>query len=199
MPSISDNPNLCQDIGDSVFKCNCPDGWAGPTCRSTIDTDDCLVRLFICYYFFLGTITCAGHSYVYNCTIKPQTSPCKHGTCTDNGWSRFSCDCDLGWEGITCATDVNDCDPSPCKNGGRCIDNGTAAYLCDCSCLLGWTGGNNVVTDIKSHPDEHTLLYFFCYLSLQLQVQIVKLDRLLLLKLHIHLGQQRQLQKRKLD
>ena len=32
----------------------------------------------------------------------------------------FECDCNAGYTGEQCDTDIDDCDPSPCENGGTC-------------------------------------------------------------------------------
>ena len=61
-------------------------------------------------------------------------SPCLNGgTCT----GPEQCTCLAGYEGATCAVDIDDCAPNPCLNGGTCSD-GVASF--SCSCVLGWTG-----------------------------------------------------------
>lgn len=32
----------------------------------------------------------------------------------------FHCACDSGWTGKTCASNIDDCMPNPCYNGGTC-------------------------------------------------------------------------------
>ena len=32
----------------------------------------------------------------------------------------FTCQCDPGYTGETCATNIDDCDPNPCFNDGAC-------------------------------------------------------------------------------
>ena len=39
--------------------------------------------------------------------------------------------------GTTCATNINDCSPNPCQNGGACAD-GVNSYTC--SCAAGYSG-----------------------------------------------------------
>ncbi|XP_041467496.1 fibropellin-1-like [Lytechinus variegatus] len=60
------------------------------------------------------------------------------GTC-DDGINSFTCYCALGYTDINCSTDINDCDPNPCKNGAACND-GISFYTCEC--VLGYTDVN---------------------------------------------------------
>jgi len=50
--------------------------------------------------------------------------------CAD-GLSSFTCTCILGFSGLRCETDINDCASNPCKNGGDCRD-GVNSYFCNC-------------------------------------------------------------------
>lgn len=68
-----------------------------------------------------------------------------------NHHGSFSCLCAAGYTGQDCGTEIDECDPSPCQNGGTCLD------LIDdfnCTCLDGFTGA---VCDIDIedcvHPD----------------------------------------------
>jgi len=63
-------------------------------------------------------------------------NPCSgHGTCYDevNG---YICQCDVGWTGATCATDIDDCNPNPCAQG-NCTD---AVNDYSCACEPGYGG-----------------------------------------------------------
>ena len=42
-----------------------------------------------------------------------------NGTCTD-GVDSFTCNCVDGFTKENCATNIDDCDPSPCMNNGTC-------------------------------------------------------------------------------
>jgi len=48
----------------------------------------------------------------------------------------YSCACAPGFYGLSCETEVNECDPHPCVNQGNCTD-----LLGDysCTCLLEFT------------------------------------------------------------
>jgi hypothetical protein len=37
----------------------------------------------------------------------------------------------VGFEGQDCETNIDECDPNPCQNGGTCVD-GIGEYTCDC-------------------------------------------------------------------
>ena len=53
-----------------------------------------------------------------------------------------------GYTGSTCETDIDDCDPNPCQNGGTCSDE-VNAY--NCICVEGYTGTdceNETITPI---------------------------------------------------
>ncbi|XP_060601390.1 sushi, nidogen and EGF-like domain-containing protein 1 [Ruditapes philippinarum] len=52
----------------------------------------------------------------------------------------LACNCtDSGFTGCYCETNIDDCDPNPCLNGGTCID-GVNNYTC--TCVDGWSGRN---------------------------------------------------------
>ena len=54
---------------------------------------------------------------------------CKNGTRSEED---CSCDCYDGYTGRECETNINDCDPNPCQNGGRCKDL-INDYFCNCT------------------------------------------------------------------
>jgi hypothetical protein len=70
-------------------------------------------------------------------------------TCSDGiqnqGEGGIDCDgpcvpcagCPAGFGGPGCATNLDDCTPNPCQNGGSCVD-GVASYTCVCP--VGWAG-----------------------------------------------------------
>ncbi|XP_078582422.1 uncharacterized protein LOC144865499 isoform X1 [Branchiostoma floridae x Branchiostoma japonicum] len=64
------------------------------------------------------------------------TSPCVHGTCTDD-IGGYTCTCQNGWEGTNCDRNIDECASDPCQNGGICQD-GVNSYTC--SCLTGFHG-----------------------------------------------------------
>ncbi|MCA9518477.1 MAG: calcium-binding EGF-like domain-containing protein, partial [Myxococcales bacterium] len=61
-------------------------------------------------------------------------SPCAHGTCYGDGL----CDCaGTGYEGTTCADEVNECLGVVCQNDGTCVDELNGFH---CACPAGFTG-----------------------------------------------------------
>ena len=73
--------------------------------------------------------------------------PCVGIDCGENGTCvEGVCECDAGYEGDHCQTNIDDCNPNPCLNGGTCTD-GVNRYTCQC--IDGFTGDNceNCPTD----------------------------------------------------
>ena len=80
-----------------------------------------------------------------------------------SGSAGYRCTCLEGWEGERCGDDVDECAPTPCRNGGECYDSLTdfswgkmgyrslvfglkeAQYRC--ACRAGWEGTNCDVED----------------------------------------------------
>ncbi|KAH3855964.1 hypothetical protein DPMN_098542 [Dreissena polymorpha] len=57
------------------------------------------------------------------------TSSCKNnGSCINTNGS-FSCQCEHGWDGYSCADDVNECSASPCNSNETCI-NTNGSFRC---------------------------------------------------------------------
>jgi hypothetical protein len=81
--------------------------------------------------------------------------PCENGTCVDEGDGTFTCDCEEGWTGELCDTEVP-CEPNPCVNG-TCIDEGDGTFTCDCD--EGWTGE---LCDIEDPCDPDPCLRGTC-------------------------------------
>jgi len=59
-------------------------------------------------------------------------NPCENGGICKDGVNSFICSCAAGFTGVTCLTNINDCDPNPCKNGGTCTD-GVNSFTCLCA------------------------------------------------------------------
>jgi hypothetical protein len=60
---------------------------------------------------------------------------------------RYDCLCEPGFVGVHCETDVNECESSPCQNGGTC-SQGSSPDLCECTCAPGFVG-INCETDVN--------------------------------------------------
>ncbi|XP_011155251.1 protein crumbs isoform X1 [Harpegnathos saltator] len=148
----------CQHDGVCVnlpglFKCECPDQFTGDFCESfrliTCENEPCK-----------NDATCAdvadprtGNNYT--CTCVPgyegsvcDTPYCIGGKCQNGGRCDFlyqapKCTCALGYAGLYCEINVDDCASDsegnvPCKNDGKCYD-GVNSFTCDCQ-GTGYTG-----------------------------------------------------------
>jgi hypothetical protein len=108
--------------GDGSYSCTCTNRWKGIDCDE--DLDEC------------DAANCA-----QNDGSACEAHMChEDATCYNNPGS-WECKCNNGWtgDGNTCI-DADDCEPSPCANGGTCTDLGTLKYNCDC--VIGWRGDN---------------------------------------------------------
>ena len=97
-----------------------------------------------------------------------KSSPCQNGgTCIDQV-NTFECNCGAGFQGDSCEEgkyrklaniadrkwyiyiypDINECDPSPCQNGGTCIDLVSAF---DCQCIAGFEGDRCEIGESDKH------------------------------------------------
>ena len=84
------------------------------------------------------------------------SNPCQNeGKCTDIGLNAFNCTCQIGWEGLTCTKDVDDCLRNPCDNDGECSDFGTNSFNCECkdgwsgkTCTLQTKSGNSLISNL---------------------------------------------------
>jgi len=84
----------------------------------------------------------------FNCSY----APCENGNCIYGGEHWF-CQCQQGYEGYRCETDVNECDGLPlayfdettCLNGGTCT-NTLGGYSCECQ---GGFKGDRCETDVN--------------------------------------------------
>ncbi|TNM92512.1 hypothetical protein fugu_019524 [Takifugu bimaculatus] len=79
--------------------------------------------------------------------------PCLNGGVCEDQFNRFSCICELGWEGGHCETDVDDCASQPCVHGS-CRDF-LAGF--ECLCQPGFTGPlcTEDIDDCENHACEH--------------------------------------------
>ncbi|XP_050976456.1 EGF-like repeat and discoidin I-like domain-containing protein 3 isoform X2 [Labeo rohita] len=118
--------------------------------------------------------------------------PCRPNPCHNQGVCELSetyrgdtfvgylCRCPLGFDGVHCQHNVNECEKNPCKNGGSCTDL-RANYTCQCpgeymgrncqykcSGPLGMEGGiisNQQVTASSTHRALFGLQKWFPYFA----------------------------------
>eukprot|EP00121_Abeoforma_whisleri_P012971 Awhi_evm1s11974 len=82
-----------------------------------------------------------GQNCVFDSTDDCELLPCLNGgVCTDvkDGQTyTFTCECQPGFTGDDCSTDIKDCKDESCLNGGQCVE-GTNSFTC--RCLDGFVG-----------------------------------------------------------
>ncbi|XP_025023304.1 EGF-like repeat and discoidin I-like domain-containing protein 3 [Python bivittatus] len=103
-----ENGGICVSGLDDFYSCECPDGITDSNCSSVMEVGPCL------------------------------PNPCHNGgTCEISEAYRgdtfigYLCKCPVGFNGIHCQHNVNECEAEPCKNGGICTDL-VANYSCEC-------------------------------------------------------------------
>ncbi|KAH9636535.1 hypothetical protein HF086_014796 [Spodoptera exigua] len=98
--------------GSTTFHCACADGWTGAHCELSISGGACM------------------------------SNPCVKGICieqidSDVEGQDYRCFCQPGYTGERCELEYNECESSPCANGGTCTDR-VGGFAC--SCGRGYTG-----------------------------------------------------------
>lgn len=119
---------------EKTYDCVCKDRFKGKQCE--IDTDPCVSSPC------LNNGRCVQDGYSYKCQCPAHVAgnrcqylhcspnPClNHGTC-EEGISGPICRC-RGFKGIYCNEDINECDNSPCHDGGTCF-NTYGSFDCLC-------------------------------------------------------------------
>lgn len=123
------------------YSCICAPGFTGSLCD--VNIDECLsnpCNLGTCLDDVNGyTCLCPADSRPFDpsCNLLPPctSNPCQNnGTCQEESDSyAYSCDCPLGFEGLNCEANTDDCRVGnvTCANGGTCIDL-IADFRCQC-------------------------------------------------------------------
>ena len=128
----------------AVRACQCPGdpGCPVPVCDPPCANGACVAD---------GVCDCGDTGYSGpTCATPVCDPPCANGACVATGTGN-ECSCEVGWTGVGCDVDVNDCAPNPCANG-TCTDTGVMSYTC--ACEPGWTGPNcdQDVNDCAPNP-----------------------------------------------
>uniref|UniRef100_A0A671SDD0 Delta-like protein n=1 Tax=Sinocyclocheilus anshuiensis TaxID=1608454 RepID=A0A671SDD0_9TELE len=120
----------------SDYYCKCPEDYEGKNCSQL--KDHCLFRenklIDSCTVAVASNSTPGGMRLISSNVCGP------HGRCRSHAGGHFSCECQEGFTGTYCHENINDCESSPCRNGGTCIDK-INAY--QCICADGWEGHNS--------------------------------------------------------
>ena len=107
--------------GLTSYTCSCPTDYSGALCENqTPPTTSC------------------------------DSNPCQHGSKCDNIDTGYICTCSLGFTGINCETNIDDCISNPCIQGTckdgvngyecECIATQITGYHCDVTCPDGLSG-----------------------------------------------------------
>ena len=70
-------------------------------------------------------------------TDECQSSPCMNGGQCTGGVGLYTCECNDGFRGSICETEIDECASEPCANGGNCTD---AIHAYSCACVPGYAG-----------------------------------------------------------
>ncbi|XP_030591083.1 protein jagged-1a-like isoform X3 [Archocentrus centrarchus] len=143
------NGGKCFNLAAS-YVCKCPEDYEGKNCSQLKDhcrTAPCKV-IDSCTVEVTANSTPAGMRLISSSVCGP------HGRCRSHAGGQFSCECERGFTGTYCHENINDCESSPCLNGGTCIDK-VDQY--QCICAEGWEGPScqNNVDDCISEPCQN--------------------------------------------
>merc|ERR1712226_1470612 len=100
------------DLGPGMYVCFCAEGFSGENCEVLLN-DPCA------------------------------DAPCQNdGTCTPDGGTEFTCECQDGFIGVECGIDIDDCAVNPCAtfpclNGGACERAAPNSPEYSCTCFPG--------------------------------------------------------------
>ncbi len=87
---------------------------------------------------------------------------CQNGASCVDGINQYTCHCPAGYNGDNCAVDIDECESSPCDNGGVCYDSHSddyeikpGAFKCICSGHYSGPQCEFETHECASHPCQH--------------------------------------------
>lgn len=129
------NGGTCREKANE-YECHCHSRFTGLLCE--LDTDPCASAPCLyggkCKAVIGGAFVCecarqlSGRRCEYGRFCTP--NPCKHGGVCEEGDKGPLCKC-RSFAGELCEFDLNECESSPCQNGGTCI-NEIGSFHCIC-------------------------------------------------------------------
>ncbi|XP_045491219.1 neurogenic locus notch homolog protein 1 isoform X1 [Colias croceus] len=154
-PSSCLNNGICVDLTQSLnganYHCLCPYGFTGRKCEKDPCFSSPCVNGGSCMSMAMNGSTtfhcaCTEEWTGTHCEM-PATGgacadkPCGKGICVeqtdDDSGPNFRCFCEPGYTGDRCELEYNECESSPCVNGGTCTDQ-VGGFTCACD--RGYTG-----------------------------------------------------------
>ena len=151
VPVTCQNDGQCVNTGDG-YACECRNGFIGDACEIEICLSlpceyggTCVPQRggfsCVCELGFEGEVcdvdVCASSPCQHPDVCRAgngQLQDCRTGTCHGaQGEVGFFCSCEPGYGSVEthCDTDIDECESSPCQNGGSCADE-VAGFTCEC-------------------------------------------------------------------
>uniref|UniRef100_A0A3P8RFC4 FAT atypical cadherin 1a n=1 Tax=Astatotilapia calliptera TaxID=8154 RepID=A0A3P8RFC4_ASTCA len=140
-PAESCSSNPCTNGGSCTslpnggeFYCQCRGQYSGPRYCTVLSNAILILVVTVGFVCQLGPYC--------------RDNPCKNsGKCIDS-LDGPVCECEAGFQGDRCLSDVDECIKNPCANGGQC-QNTYGSYKCNCS--QGFSGAVCELQDVHSN------------------------------------------------
>ena len=139
------NYGVCSSIAGR-FACACSPGFSGNVCDVDERVDEC------------KTAPCTNGGTCSTCTNSVHgTESCSEYNAEQGKpaptvvYAGHTCACVSGYAGTDCATDIDECDTTPCHNGATCASSGLQF---SCTCAAGYTNGICSDVHMKEYADE---------------------------------------------
>ncbi|KAK3106526.1 hypothetical protein FSP39_021900 [Pinctada imbricata] len=115
-----------------VGVCNINNGGCHPQATCT-ETPNIAGRTCTCRPGFVGNGEGVNGCVAQGSTEGPcQSNPCQNGAACQVTGDSYRCNCQAGYNGMNCETNINECSSNPCQNGGTCTDR-VNGYTCQCT------------------------------------------------------------------